>query len=577
MKELLEQQGLAAALEELPAATIVAYDNVIQKRITILLSDEDQALLLLTSLSSSYDNFMETLLYGRDSLKLEDVLATLNSRELQKMTGAKGDGGEGLYVRGIIWSERYEAGYNHKKSQGFVRNEDQYGNLPREGPKPFMVRPSMKLGQRSDLFKSNTHNLPLHLSFPSKVENVVIQDLAIPRTLRSYRGLIVPIYAQSVAPSVFNPHHISKINTNERTPVTTTVFAATTPGNMPLIYQASTSTDPTLMISLAFVETNHEILESLLRYRRRHIRNEELRTELGYRSKDYDEQREMESRPERTREVTLPLRTRSPRVRRQHERVVGFEEVSNREGSRTGRNTEGNRPSEAEAEENGRREMNLPPLLAAHLGRNENGQPLQSLLTSVHEGRQSSINIGENLLSNDDTLQILGLHEDQRISGFVHGLRTRKLVEHLSTDLPSTYKGLMEKTYTWIEAREVATNETSNDQRDNFECPREILAIKKVARSFEQPPRMLGIRLSRDMSKYFYFHEDHGHDSNDFQQLRSQIEEVVKSGQLSHLVKGIKKERAKTSDSQWGEKKEKSTTPTEVPILLINQKKACKR
>ncbi|GJW02347.1 hypothetical protein Tco_1561203 [Tanacetum coccineum] len=32
MKALLKQQGLAAALEELPAATIVAYDNVIQKK-----------------------------------------------------------------------------------------------------------------------------------------------------------------------------------------------------------------------------------------------------------------------------------------------------------------------------------------------------------------------------------------------------------------------------------------------------------------------------------------------------------------------------------------------------------------
>ncbi|GKB36539.1 hypothetical protein Tco_0881481 [Tanacetum coccineum] len=32
MKALLEQQGLAVALEELPAATIVAYDNVIQKK-----------------------------------------------------------------------------------------------------------------------------------------------------------------------------------------------------------------------------------------------------------------------------------------------------------------------------------------------------------------------------------------------------------------------------------------------------------------------------------------------------------------------------------------------------------------
>ena len=32
MKALLEQQGLAAVLEELPAATIAAYDNVIQKK-----------------------------------------------------------------------------------------------------------------------------------------------------------------------------------------------------------------------------------------------------------------------------------------------------------------------------------------------------------------------------------------------------------------------------------------------------------------------------------------------------------------------------------------------------------------
>ncbi|GKF49344.1 hypothetical protein Tco_0142595 [Tanacetum coccineum] len=72
----------------------------------------------------------------------------------------------------------------------------------------------------------------------------------------------------------------------------------------------------------------------------------------------------------------------------------------------------------------------------------------------------------------DDTLQILGLHKEQRISGFVHGLRTRSLVEHLSTDLPSTYKDLMEKTYTWIEAREVATNGTPNNRRKNFERSR---------------------------------------------------------------------------------------------------------
>nr|GEY20865.1 gypsy retrotransposon integrase-like protein 1 [Tanacetum cinerariifolium] len=41
---------------------------------------------------------------------------------------------------------------------------------------------------------------------------------------------------------------------------------------------------------------------------------------------------------------------------------LGFEEVPNREGSITERNTEGNRPSKAGVEKNGRHEMNLPLL-----------------------------------------------------------------------------------------------------------------------------------------------------------------------------------------------------------------------
>nr|GFB82469.1 hypothetical protein [Tanacetum cinerariifolium] len=144
------------------------------------------------------------------------------------------------------------------------------------------------------------------------------------------------------------------------------------------------------------------------------------------------------------------------------------------------------------------------------------------------------------------TLQILGLHEEQHIFGFVHGLKTQSLAEFLFTDLPTTYKGLMEKTYTWIEAKEVATNGAPNDHRECLDrsskgsswdddkwmqvlsisgsnngllsnlskSPREILVTEKVAKTFEQPPRLVRSIRSRDMSKYCHFHEDHGHDSN---------------------------------------------------------------
>ncbi|GKC48285.1 hypothetical protein Tco_1066007 [Tanacetum coccineum] len=123
------------------------------------------------------------------------------------------------------------------------------------------------------------------------------------------------------------------------------------------------------MISPAFIEANYEILESILRERWRQICNESLRTELGYFSEEYDEEREMEPRPEQNRETTPPLRMRSPRVRRQRERVVGLEEAPNREGGRIKRNVKGGGPSELKARENESQGKSLPPLLAAHLGR----------------------------------------------------------------------------------------------------------------------------------------------------------------------------------------------------------------
>ncbi|GKA93294.1 hypothetical protein Tco_0815280, partial [Tanacetum coccineum] len=148
-------------------------------------------------------------------------------------------------------------------------------------------------------------------------------------------------------------------NTNELTPITTSVFIANTPENTPLTHYASTSANPNPMISPAFIEANYEVLTSLLRERRKQIHNEDLQTELEYFSEE------------------------------QRERVVEFEEAPNREGDRVERNAKGGRPLEPGANRNRGQGINIPPLLAAHLERSENGLGANSILGTHSERKKS--------------------------------------------------------------------------------------------------------------------------------------------------------------------------------------------
>lgn len=52
------------------------------ENIGVKIEDEDQALLLLCSLPPSFKHFREILLYGIDSIAVEDVKSSLFSEEL---------------------------------------------------------------------------------------------------------------------------------------------------------------------------------------------------------------------------------------------------------------------------------------------------------------------------------------------------------------------------------------------------------------------------------------------------------------------------------------------------------------
>ncbi|GKA80773.1 retrovirus-related pol polyprotein from transposon TNT 1-94 [Tanacetum coccineum] len=130
MRDLLIQHGCEAALEvlyaDMKAQTKVELNKQANSAVILCLGnkvkfeDEDLALLLLTSLQASYEHFVDTLLYGREALTLENVMATLNSKEIKERSKAKGDDGEGLYVRGITdrRDSRHSRGKSRSKSRG---------------------------------------------------------------------------------------------------------------------------------------------------------------------------------------------------------------------------------------------------------------------------------------------------------------------------------------------------------------------------------------------------------------------------------------------------------------------------
>ncbi|GKC59970.1 reverse transcriptase domain-containing protein [Tanacetum coccineum] len=98
----------------------------------------------------------------------------------------------------------------------------------------------------------------------------------------------------------------------------------------------------------------------------------------------------------------------------------------------------------------------------------------------------------------------------------------------------------------------------------------QILGLPEDQRKVSKGPRKPLGKTTKDREAGI----DHGHDTNQCRELKHQIEEAVKLGQLAHLVKGIKKKKEKMSDTHLGEwkKGEKGATPIKAQVLMISRK-----
>ena len=68
--------------------------------INATLSDEDKVLLSISSLPKSNEHFVDTLMYGRQTLSLDEVKSSVNTEELQRKQENLGNSSsEGLTVK----------------------------------------------------------------------------------------------------------------------------------------------------------------------------------------------------------------------------------------------------------------------------------------------------------------------------------------------------------------------------------------------------------------------------------------------------------------------------------------------
>jgi len=92
------------SLQMKKGSPILQYHNAFNRILSDLLAlevklEEDKALLLLSSLPSSYDHLATTIMYDKETLELKDVRQMLQNNELMKRTDST-EKASGLFVKG---------------------------------------------------------------------------------------------------------------------------------------------------------------------------------------------------------------------------------------------------------------------------------------------------------------------------------------------------------------------------------------------------------------------------------------------------------------------------------------------
>lgn len=96
--------------------------------------------------------------------------------------------------------------------------------------------------------------------------------------------------------------------------------------------------------------------------------------------------------------------------------------------------------------------------------------------------------------------------------------------------------------------------------------PKEILVLEKA--KFKTPPPMLTPIEKRNGNKYCEFHGEVRHNTDECMHLKRQIEELLRTGKLSNVIKELKQNSGK-DQSKATKKGETSGKDKPLAILMV--------
>nr|GEX29997.1 reverse transcriptase domain-containing protein [Tanacetum cinerariifolium] len=147
---------------------------------------------------------------------------------------------------------------------------------------------------------------------------------------------------------------------------------------------------------------------------------------------------------------------------------------------------------------------------------------------------------------------------------FMHGVNNPELTKRLNEHVPKTMEEMMITTTAFIRGEVVAASKKKGHTSWRTQDQSKRQTSEKRS-DFQSSPPMVTPVEKRSSNKFYDFHNDKRHSTDECMQLKKQIEELVRAGKLSHLIKEIKHGR----DQSKAGKKEILANDKPAAIYMI--------